>query len=547
QTDSRNFSITINPPVSIATFSLPSGVVGSAYSQSISGNGGTGMLGWSVTLGSLPPGLSLGASGLSVDVSGTPTTAGTFNFTVTATDSVGASASQNLSIVVADILQVTTSSLPAWTAGHPGYSATLTASGGTTPLSWSVISGALPDGLSLSTVGNNGVISGLPTVAGTFNFTVQASDAGSQTATRALSITINPAVAVTTASLPNGTVGLAYSQFLAATGGTGARVWSIAAGALPNNLQLNASTGEISGAPTVAGTFNFTATATDSLGASGSAALSITIDPAAPPAPTLTSLTPSSGTQGTSFSVTLVGTNFVTGQTTINFSAGGISAGNISVASSTQMTATFTILPTASGSRQVTVSTPGGTSNALTFNILLAPKPALSSITPFDIVRGTVANVTLKGSNFISGATINAGANITISNIVVVNSTTITATFDVAAGAASGMRPVTVTTSGGTSNSINVRILGVPVVSSITPNSGARGTSFGITVLGQNLHATSLTVSGGGVTITGYDIQLNGTKVICTFTISSTTATGARSVTLTNLAGTSNAVTFTIN
>src|SRR3972149_11528611 len=90
------------------------------------------------------------------------------------------------------------------------YSQTVAASGGKSPLSWSITSGSLPAGISLN--GSSGTISGTPTTAATYNFTVQLTDANGATATKALSITIYTALFLTTTSLNNGTAGAAYSQ-----------------------------------------------------------------------------------------------------------------------------------------------------------------------------------------------------------------------------------------------------------------------------------------------------------------------------------------------
>src|SRR5262245_34133646 len=111
-------------------------------------------------------------------------------------------------------LLITTSSLPAGTMGV-AYSATLTATGGGLPYSWSLAFGALPPGLGLSSAG---VISGMPTFAGTWTFTVRVRDVFSQTAMKAFSITVQlPPPSITTASpLPPGTATLFYSQALAA-------------------------------------------------------------------------------------------------------------------------------------------------------------------------------------------------------------------------------------------------------------------------------------------------------------------------------------------
>ena len=133
----------------VISFALPGGAPQSAYSTTLAATGGTGPYRWSIVKGSLPVGLTIAGSGL---ISGTPTQAGTSAFTVQVKDSSSpaATATANLSIDVAAVAQsplITTTSLPGGTTGT-AYSATLQASGGTTPYSWTVSSGTLPAGLS---------------------------------------------------------------------------------------------------------------------------------------------------------------------------------------------------------------------------------------------------------------------------------------------------------------------------------------------------------------------------------------------------------------
>jgi len=274
----KALSIAINAAPSITTASLPGGTVGVSYNQTLTATGGTTPRTWSLSSGTLPAGLSL-VAGTGV-ISGTPTTSGTANFTARVTDNVGATATKALSITVTGGLTITTASLPADTVGV-AYNQTLAAAGGTTPYTWSLLTGSLPAGLSL--VAGTGAITGTPTTAGTSNFTAKVTDNVAATASKALSVAINAAVTITTASLPAGTINVAYNQTLTATGGTGAKTWSIQSGTLPAGLSLNAGTGAITGTPTASGTSSFTAKATDTVSASATKALSIVVTASSEP------------------------------------------------------------------------------------------------------------------------------------------------------------------------------------------------------------------------------------------------------------------------
>lgn len=163
--------------------------------------------------------------------------------------------SDTVLVIVRGPLAVTTASLPTGRVDL-AYSVTLEAAGGDGSYTWDVTSGSLPAGLSLNA--STGEISGTPTAPGSSSFTVQVTSGDQLTASRQLTIDVYDVLTVTTSLLPTGTANAPYSQSLAANGGDGAYTWTIAAGALPDGLSLDASSGAITGAPTTEGLYDFT-------------------------------------------------------------------------------------------------------------------------------------------------------------------------------------------------------------------------------------------------------------------------------------------------
>ena len=249
----RTLSLTV-ATLAVVTTSVPDAWAGGAYSTRLQ-CAGCSLPAWKVVSGSLPPGLALGSGGT---ISGTPTAAGTYRFTVTARAGGVTSPPQDLSIVVHP-MEIATPSLPDAPVGA-SYTQKLTTLGGKATLVWSVAGGALPPGLTLSP---SGTLSGRPTTVGSYPVTIKVVDASSpkQVATRSFVLVVAP-MEVTTSALPTARKGTWYSTLLVASGGKPTLVWSVAGGSLPSGLTLAAG-GRISGTPKATGTWTFTVQVAD--------------------------------------------------------------------------------------------------------------------------------------------------------------------------------------------------------------------------------------------------------------------------------------------
>ena len=287
-------------------------------------------------------------------------------------------------------LKITTTQLPSATVGVH-YSTTLAATGKTSIDKWSITSGKLPSGLSLAA--STGTISGTPTASGTSAFGVTLSGRGSS-ASATLTLTVAPKsktvsqLAITSSTLPSGTVGTTYSSTLSASGGTTPYTWSITSGSLPAGLSL-ASGGAISGKPTASGTANFTVTVKDKSNPvqTQSASMSIAIAASAPSTLAITSSTLPSATVGTTYSTTLSASGGTPGYTW-SIASGSLPAG-LSLASSGAISGT----PTASGTSKftATVTDSGNPAQTQSAAMSITAAPGALTITSSTLPSATVS------------------------------------------------------------------------------------------------------------------------------------------------------------
>jgi hypothetical protein len=254
----ERISISIIEGLAIQQSSLPTMVTGAPFSAQLTASGG-GTQTWSVSEGTLPTGLTLSSGGL---LSGTPTTPGTFAFTVRVTDG-SRTDTQAFGVEVIQALALAAPAFPPAVVGSD-FAATLTASGGKPPYVWTIKEGgaAWPRGLSFK----DGAISGRPRVAGTYNFTVVVTDTLGNVSELPLTLLVNPRLKIPLQTVKQGRVGKAYRNLIVAKGGATPRTFELADGDLPRGLRLNARTGLLVGKPRTKGRFVFTVVVADQIG-----------------------------------------------------------------------------------------------------------------------------------------------------------------------------------------------------------------------------------------------------------------------------------------
>jgi hypothetical protein len=397
--------------------------VGSSYSVPVTASGGTAPYTFSISSGQLPAGLTLGrTTGI---VSGSPTTSGTFNFGIHATDSRKLGGAANFQVTVSPAIAVTITPATATVASGGTVPFTAAVTNAANTVTWSATAGTISSaGLYQAAV-----------VKTNSTATVTTTSTADPTKFASATVTITAIPLTLSGNFVAAQVGISYSVPLTVGGGTAPCTFAISSGQLPAGLLLGTTTGIVSGTPATSGTFNFGASVTDSKSVGGSQAFQITVSPAmaVTVTPTTATIQPGRTSQFTA-AVTNTSNQTVTWSATAGTisSAGLYQASTVNANSTATATATSVADPTKSASASITITaipltlsgnfvaaqvgvsynvplTVGGGTAPYTFTISsgqLPPGLALST------ASGTVSG------NPTSAGTLNFGVNVTDSKSV---------------------------------------------------------------------------------------------------------------------------------
>ena len=523
--------------MSPAAGALPGAVVGTAFSQTVSASGGTAPFTYAVTTGTLPAGLSLDpATGAIV---GTPTVAGSYSFTVTATDAANQTASAAYTLAVAVQAPVAGAVSTTVAANSTAHAVTLALSGGTAT---SVAIVTAPAHGTATASGTGIVYTPTAGYSGSDSFTYTATNASGTSAPATVTITVNaPTLVVAPASgpLPAATVGTAYGATLTSTGGTAPYGYS--ATGLPAGITL-AADGTLSGTPTTAGNYTVTIAVTDANGAIGTATYTLEVSVQTPVAGAVSTTVAANSTAnavtlalsgGTATSVAVVtapthGTATVSG-TGISYTPSAGYSGSDSFtytatnASGTSAPATVTVTVTAP--TLVVAPASGPLPAATVGTAYTATLTSSGGTAPYGYTAtGLPAGVTLASNGTLSGTPTTAGSYTVTVAVTDVSGATGTATYTLTVAVQAPVAGAVSTTvvANSTANAVTLALSGGAATSVAVATTPAHGTA---TVSGTDISYTPSAGYSGSDSFTYTATNASGTSAPATVTVTVTAPT----------------------
>jgi hypothetical protein len=263
----RRFTLEVQVGLAIRDSALPAAMRGVRYDRRLSASGG-GKQAWSVSGGRLPSGLSLAPNGA---LTGSPTRAGEFTFTVKVADGTRV-ARRVFLLTVTEPLRVTAPSVPPAVVGAP-FTTTVRVAGGLGPYRWAV-RGVRPRGVALS---RDGTLAGKPEIAGRHSFRVSVTDSLGHTRAIPLTIVVRPRLKIPIQALRPAQAGRPYRARILTRGGAAPLTFEIARGRLPAGVDLSPTTGMLSGEARVPGTYPLVIAVADRVGSKHSRSLVLTV------------------------------------------------------------------------------------------------------------------------------------------------------------------------------------------------------------------------------------------------------------------------------
>ena len=255
--------------------------------------------------------------------------------------------------------------------------------------------------------------------------------------------------------------------------------------------------------------------------------------------PAITSISPAQGNQAITLNVTIEGANF-TGASAIQLGT-GITVNSFTVLNATQISANISIAAgIATGTRDVSVTTPGGSITLSDSFTVKQALPAITSISPDTGSQGATQNVTINGANFTGTSEVRLGTGVVVNSFTVLSDSQISASVSIVSSTETGYRDVTVTTPGGSSvlsYGFTVK-QGLPVISSISPSQGSRGSTLTVIISGSNLNGATAVSLGAGAIVQSF-VNLSPTQISVNVLIDEKAVTGVRDVSVTTPGGSS--------